>query len=134
MSDQLTTKTPQQTLESGENPGDYFWPWHGETKEGHSLSMNAAQFITWASIFHPEYVDTDNGSPLVSDFVITKFDAEAMGEPELEQAIAVTIRPDLDGNIEYSKAAEQAAARYPANPKIKERFLQLAKVFADQGI
>lgn len=112
-------------------PEELAWSYNGIRPDGEPFSMDPATFIQWAAYFHPEYIDFDTGD-LVPWFVVSKEDAEASDMPEMEGTVAVTIRPDIDGNISYAQAAT-LAARAQTEDVLRDRFLQLAKKFEEEN-
>jgi hypothetical protein len=129
-----TAKSIKELKESGGNPADYYWPFNGLRPDGELHSMGIAEFVSWASALHPEYVDEETGQPLLYDFVFTQTDEELMGIDGLAGTVMVTILPMLDGNHFYYNSARRACTRYPANPKIQARFDRLAEMFLEKGL
>lgn len=123
-----------ECLAAGENPADFFWAFNGLRPSGEQMSMDMAEFVLFANALHPEYVDEETGAPLLYDFVFTKTDAELTGDEGLAGTVMVTIRPDLDGKTNWTQVAIDAASRYPANKAIRERFMELAKMFSERGM
>ncbi len=124
----------KEILESGQDPRAFTWGFNGIRPNGEKLALDPMDFIAFAQAYHPEWIDSEAGEILVMDFVLTKQDAELADDPTLEGTVAVTLRPDIDGNLLWSKAAQNAAARYPANKKVRELFLKLAESFKEEGM
>ena len=133
MSDIMQDISPSKTVANGEKPEDYVWSFNGIRPDGEKFSIDPVRFIMFAQEVHPEYIDLDRGEILVMDVVLSEQDAALAGDESLAGTVAVTIRPDLDGNTSWAKAARNAANRYPANPKIRERFEALAKMLEEEG-
>jgi len=129
-----TAKGVKEIEESGGNPADFCWPFNGLRPDGQLFSLGPAPFVSWASAMHPEYVDEETGMPLLYDFVFTQADEEILGIDGLAGTVMVTILPSLDNVTKYWIIAEKAADRYPANPKIAERFRKLSDLFLDSGL
>lgn len=114
------------------NQDDIIYPFNGLTPSGEKFSITPEDFLKWAILAHPEYVDPE-ALVLVEDVVLSRQDSlEAAGDESLAGTVAVTIRPDLDGNHSYKVAAERAATYHRANPKLVEKFKQLAKMFEEE--
>lgn len=82
---------------------------------------------------HPEWIDAETGEILVMDIVLTAQDAAMAGDDALAGTVAVTIRPDLGYGNSWGLSARRAADRYPANPKVSERFKLLADLLCLEG-
>lgn len=129
-----TVASIKDALENKIDPAKYCWPFNGLKANNEAFGMDMGSFVSWASAIHPEYIDEETGLPLIYDFVFTRMDAELLGMDDLEGCVMVTIRPDLDGGTSYTLVARRAAERYPANPKVASRFLELAELFAQKGM
>lgn len=129
-----TAKSLEELRANDGNPADYYWPFNGLKPNGELYSMDMATFVAWASALHPEYLDENTGAPLLYDFVFTQVDEELSGVDGLAGTVMVTILPSLDGITAYHLIAAKAADRYPANPKVAERFRKLSELFLDKGM
>lgn len=133
MNNKMEEISPIETLANGEVPADYVWSFNGIRPDGNKFSIDPVRFIMFAQECHPEYLDMEKGEILVMDVVLSEQDAILAGDETLAGTVAVTIRPDLDGNVSWAQAARNAANRYPANPKIRDRFVALANMLESEG-
>lgn len=114
-----------------EEAKDRFWAFNGLRHDGQVWSLSIKEFVSWCKMYHPEYLDLENND-FIEDIVLSLFDALTFNDPDLEGAIAVTIRPDIDGNVSYAEAAKRAAQRH-YDPLVRSRFLMLASRLDDAG-
>ena len=129
----MTNITPAQSEAQGEPAADYVWGWNGIRPDGEKFSIDPVRFIMFAQECHPEWIDEDTGEILVMDIVLNAQDAAMAGDDALAGTVAVTIRPDLGYSNFWATSAREAANRYPANPKVRERFKALSDMLCLEG-